>query len=138
MYEENPIEYPPQEEPGPGDPGTGTGTGTGTGSNPTGGSGTGTGTGSGSPFLGIGSGGSGSGSIFDAAKKLLSTITGLKMTDTKTEKVEKKKEEETTDNVPAPIAANNAVKVQPWVWYVGGAVVGLAIIGGFIWYKKRR
>lgn len=131
-YEEFPTEYPTQEEPGsvgPGssDPGTGTGTDT----NPTGG----TGTGSGSPFLGIGTG-TGSGSIFDAAKRLLGTITGLKMAETKP-KIKEEKEEENTDKATVTPAANNAVTVKPWVWYVGGAALGLLIIGGFIWYKRR-
>lgn len=137
--EEFPTEYPQQTEDSGGgtvDGSSGTVDGSGTPTNTGSGS---TGTGSGSPFINIGGEtSSGSGSILDAAKNLLSRLTGLNMTAPKP-KAEEKKEEEIIVNAPAPapIAANNATKVKPWMWYVGGAVLGLLVVGGFIWYKRR-
>lgn len=136
--EEFPTEYPQQTE----YPGTDTGTGT---TSPTE-SGTtppNTSTGSTGSSGGLGgifrpgiSGGSGTGSLaglFASGSSLLSRM--LNMTDPKPKVAEKP---ETPTTAPAPLApsANNA-QIKPWMWYVGGAVLGLAIIGGILYVKNR-
>ena len=116
--EEFPTEYPQQTEYG-GESGDG--------SNTT------TGSGSGSSSTNTGGTGGSLAQIFGQGSSLLSRMLGSNMTDPKP----KAEEKAPTAPVAAPVApsANNA-QIKPWMWYVGGAVLGLFIVGGIIWYKK--
>jgi hypothetical protein len=121
MGEEFPTEYPQQTEYG-GESGDGYNTTTGSGS------------GSSSTTTG-GTGGS-LAQIFGQGSSLLSRMLGSNMTDTKPKAEEKDPKNPTP--VAAPVAASsvNNAQIKPWMWYVGGAVFGVFIVGGIIWYKK--
>lgn len=106
-----------------------------------GGSTAGSGTTTTSPFFNINGGTSSgsSGGIFGSLRSLLDKASSLALTAPKTEE---KKQEEKKPETPtaAPVAApvsEPAPTIKPWMWYTGAAVLGLALIGTFIYFRNR-
>lgn len=88
------------------------------------------------------SGGAGSGGLaglFAPGSSLLSRMLG--MTDPKPKVAEKPKIEETQTPTPAPApvapGTNNA-KIKPWMWYVGGGVLGMVVLAAILYFTNRK
>lgn len=136
--EEFPTEYPQQTE----YPGTDTGTGTTypteSGTTPTNTNTGSTGSSGGLGGLirpGSGSSNTGLAGLFASGSSLLNRM--LNMTDPKPKVEEKPEPNAPTAATPLAPAANNA-QIKPWMWYIGGAVVGLAILGGIVYFTNRK
>ena len=53
-------------------------------------------------------------------------------------KVEKEPEPKKEVEPVAPTIPKTDLKTPTWVWYVGSAVFGLILIGGVVWYQRRK